>query len=74
MNHPEYAQPTLFDTGEERAQFERNKVALHIRLKEIPAEIEREVAAVQKRYSDPQPRMFPVAVTLLVPERRAKGK
>ena len=72
MKDPEYAQPTLFDTGDEQAQFERNKVALHARLKEIPEEIEREVAALQKRYADPQPRMFPVAVTFLVPERMAQ--
>jgi hypothetical protein len=40
-------------------------------LKEIPSEIERETAAIKARYADPQPRMFPVAVTFLVPERCA---
>jgi hypothetical protein len=69
MDHPEYAQPTLFDTLEERAQFEKNKLSLQGRLQEIPAEIERETAAVRARYADPQPRMFPVAVTFLVPDR-----
>ena len=73
MKDPEYAQPTLFDTLEERAQFEKNKLSLQGRLQEIPAEIERETAAVKARYADPKPRMFPVAVTLLVPERMAKG-
>ena len=71
VDEPEYVQLTLF-SDPEREQFERNKLGLHARLKEIPAEIEREVAAVQKRYSDPQPRMFPVAVTFLVPEKMAK--
>ncbi len=74
MKDPEYAQPTLFDTMEERAQFEKNKLSLQGRLQEIPVEIERETAAVKARYADPQPRMFPVAVTFLVPERLAKGQ
>ncbi len=65
-------QLTLFDDPE-REQFERNKLALQSRLKEIPAEIERETAAIKARYVNPQPRMFPVAVTFLVPERMAKG-
>ena len=53
----------------QREQFERNKMALQSRSKEIPAEIERETAAIMARYADPQPRMFPVAVTFLVPQR-----
>ena len=73
LGDPEYAQPTLFDTQEERSQYERNKLALQARIKEIPVEIERETAAIKARYADPQPRMFPVAVTFLVPERMAKG-
>ncbi len=31
--------------------------------------IEAEQAAIRARFADPQPRMFPVAVTFLVPER-----
>ena len=72
LDQPEVVQLTLFDEPE-REQFERNKLALQSRLKEIPAEIERETAAVRARYADPQPRMFPVAVTFLVPEREARG-
>jgi superfamily II DNA/RNA helicase len=68
LDQPEAVQLTLFDEPE-REQFERNKLALQSRLKEIPAEIERETAAVRARYDNPQPRMFPVAVTFLVPER-----
>ncbi len=37
---------------------------LRRRLEEIPAEIERETAAIRARYADPEPRLFPVAVTL----------
>lgn len=57
----------------EREQLERNMNALRSRVMEIPSEIERETAAVKARFADPQPRMFPVAVTFLVPERLAKG-
>ena len=69
LDEPEYDQQlTLFDDPE-REQFERNRDFLRARSKAIPAEIERETAAVKSRYADPQPRMFPVAVTFLVPER-----
>lgn len=72
LNDPEYQQLLLFDDLE-KDQFERNKDFLRDRSKAIPAEIERETAAIKSRYADPQPRMFPVAVTLLVPERLRKG-
>ena len=65
-------QPSLFDDLE-TDQFERNKDFLLARSKAIPGEIERETAAVKARYADPQPRMFPVAVTFLVPEKMRKG-
>lgn len=60
-------------TEPERDQLERNMNALKARLREIPAEIERETASVRARFADPEPRMFPVAVTFLVPERLARG-
>ncbi len=53
-------------------QFERNVDALRHRLNEIPKEIEKETEAIKARFADPQPRMFPVAVTFLVPQRLAK--
>ena len=62
LDDPEYIQPMLFDDPE-REQFERNKDFLRARAKEIPAEIERETAAIRARFADPQARMFPVAVT-----------
>jgi hypothetical protein len=34
----------------------------------LPAELARETDAIRHRYADPQPRLFPVAVTFLVPE------
>ncbi len=54
---------------EEVEQFRRNQEAMRARLKEIPAEIERETAAIHARYANPQARLFPVAVMYLVPEK-----
>jgi len=72
LDEPEYDQLTLFDDPE-KEQFERNRDFLRARSKAIPAEIERETAAIKARYADPQPPMFPVAVTFLIPQRMAKG-
>ena len=60
-------------SSEEREQVERNKSALERRVAEIPGEIERETQAIAQRYADPQPRLFPVAVTYLIPERLGRG-
>ncbi|MBI5525670.1 MAG: DEAD/DEAH box helicase [Deltaproteobacteria bacterium] len=60
-------QQELFSSVE-NDQFERNKDALRARLEAIPAELERETGALRKRYSEPTPRLFPVAVMYLVPE------
>jgi hypothetical protein len=57
---------------DELAQLERNRTGLETRLAEIPGEIEQEVAAIKARFSDVTPRLFPVAVTFLVPERVAR--
>ena len=56
---------------EERQQFDRNISALEERVKQIDTEIEQETRRIQQRFADPQPRLFPVAVTYLVPERFA---
>lgn len=60
-------QLTLF-TEPEREQSQRDLDALRRRLDEIPDEIEREVEAVQRRFTDPDCHVFPAAVTLLIPE------
>lgn len=52
----------------EMDQVRRNVSALRARLEQIPNEIERERASIAMRYADPQPRLFPVAVTFLIPE------
>jgi ERCC4-related helicase len=71
INDPSLRQKTLEGwTDPEREQLERNMDALHARLREIPAEIERETAAAAARFSNLQPRLFPVAVTFLAPPPR----
>jgi superfamily II DNA or RNA helicase len=56
-------------TVEEKQQRERDLGGLRARLAEIPGELRREVEHLRARYKDPQPRLFPVAVTFLVPHR-----
>jgi superfamily II DNA or RNA helicase len=72
LDEPEYEQLALF-SDPEKEQFERNRDFLRARSKAIPEEIERETTAIRSRYADPQSRMFPVAVTFLVPERMRNG-
>jgi len=72
LESPEYIQGLLFDDPEQE-RFERNKDAMRARVKEIPEEIKRETEAIRARFADPQARMFPVAVTFLVPEKMAGG-
>jgi hypothetical protein len=55
------------DAGDIR-QVKRDVESLQHRLDRIPAEIEAERAAIARRYDSPTHRLFPAAVTLLVPE------
>jgi hypothetical protein len=55
------------DAGDRR-QVERDLQSLRARLDAIPAEITAEQAAIARRYADPAHRLFPAAITLLVPE------
>ena len=70
---PSHQQLNLFESfnERERSQLRRNGEALQARLAEIPAEIEAEQAVIQARYADPQPRLLPVALAFLVPEKLA---
>jgi len=70
LEDPSHQQLDLF-SNEEKEQFERNRDALAARIAEIPGEIEKETEAVRRRFADPQPRLFPVAVSFLVPEKFA---
>ncbi len=67
LNEPETYQLELF-TVDEREQLHRNTSALRARLDRIPAEREAERGLIKKRYSDIQPRLFPVAAAFLIPD------
>jgi|LSQX01.1.fsa_nt_gb cell division protein ZapA (FtsZ GTPase activity inhibitor) len=71
LSSPDLAQLELFTTPE-REQFERNVDWLKARVRAIPGEIAEEVEAIRTRFTDPNPRVFPVAVTLLLPARGAR--
>ena len=55
------------DAGD-RGQVARDVAALRARLERIPGEIAAEQRAIAERYAAPVRRLFPAAVTLLVPE------
>lgn len=55
------------DAGDRR-QVERDVQSLRARLDAIPQEIAAEQEAIARRYAEPAYRLFPAAVTLLVPE------
>jgi len=57
---------------DERQQFEYNMSALQERTRQIDTEIVEETARIQRRFANPQPRLFPVTVTYLVPETLAR--
>jgi superfamily II DNA or RNA helicase len=67
LDEPEVQQFYLFKPTE-LEQLERNKDSLRARVERIPQEIEEETSAIRARYADLTPRLFPVAVTYLVPE------
>lgn len=59
--------------GGERDQFQRDIEALRRRVAEIPGEVEREVAVIRRRYAAPAQRLYPAAVTFVVPETTARS-
>jgi superfamily II DNA or RNA helicase len=67
------AQMLLDLGGDERAQRDRDLAALRRRLTEIPNEIEKESAHLRDRYRNPSARLFPVAVTYLIPRKHVLG-
>ena len=66
-------QLTLGFDLDEREQFHRDVEALRRRLDDIPDEITREQEAIGRRYANPVPRLFPAAVTFLLPPAVARG-
>lgn len=71
LAEPEFMQLKLkLDLSDgERHQFDRDIQSLQRRLAEIPLEIERETTAVRQRFAQPSPRLFPLAITYLVPKK-----
>lgn len=67
------AQMLLDLGGDERAQRDRDLSALRRRVNEIPGEIEKESAHLRDRYRNPSARLFPVAVTYLIPRKHVLG-
>jgi hypothetical protein len=55
----------------ERDQRDQDRNNMRVRLAGIPEELAREEEILRRRYADPVPRLFPIAVTFLVPERLA---
>lgn len=73
LAEPEYPiQPSLFNDVEQD-QLERNLSSLRSRLEQIPVEIEQETNLIKDRFSNPQPRLFPLAVSFLIPSKIAHG-
>ncbi|MFV2127471.1 DISARM system SNF2-like helicase DrmD [Micromonospora sp. LOL_013] len=68
---PSWEQPSLFEL--EREQLHADRDALRARLRDIPAQRQRETDALRRRYADPTARWFPAAVTCLVPAWIARG-
>lgn len=71
LNAKDDPQLTLDLGGDEpgRQQRDRDLAALRRRLTEIPDEIERESAHIRSRFRNPSARLFPVAVTWLIPRK-----
>jgi superfamily II DNA or RNA helicase len=71
----EIIQPNLpgFDVIE-KGQRERDLDSLRHRLDEIPEELLNETAHLRRRYANPKARLFPVAVTFLIPKSLANSK
>ena len=64
---PRDVQLSLEDESE-REQYRRDADAMRRRLEDIPGEIDAEVAAIGRRFAEPTPRLFPVAISVLVPQ------
>jgi len=65
---PEQMELDLFN-DEEKEQFRQDVNALRNRLNEIPEEIKKETDHIKRRFMNTQARLFPVALTFLVPEK-----
>lgn len=71
----ERSEPDQFEfwPAEEQAELKRDAASLRARLKRIPEERSAEVATIRRRYENPAPHTFPVAVEFLVPDEMLEG-
>ena len=53
----------------EKEQLERNLSSLRLRIEQIPQEIEQEESIIRARFAAPTPRLFPLAVAYLIPQK-----
>ncbi|WP_328440589.1 DISARM system SNF2-like helicase DrmD [Streptomyces sp. NBC_00444] len=58
-------------TSVEQHQYQEDRKRWGRRLEELPAERDRELAAVATRYADPRDHLFPVAVVFVIPRKEA---
>jgi superfamily II DNA or RNA helicase len=72
LRGPRPEQLELFDDAE-RDQYVSDKAAWERRLAEIPAEIERETAAIEARYANLARFVFPAAIVIALPASLARG-
>ncbi|MBD2463404.1 DEAD/DEAH box helicase [Oscillatoria sp. FACHB-1407] len=68
LEEPQVKQLEFF-TNPEREQLERNINSLKARAEQIPREIEQETSLIRKRFENPSARLFPLAVTFLIPQK-----
>ncbi|PZD72917.1 RNA polymerase-associated protein RapA [Acaryochloris thomasi RCC1774] len=71
LDEPEVEQMELFSSVE-KDQLERNLSSLRLRIEQIPQEIEQEADIIKARFAQPTPRLFPLAVAYLVPQKLIK--
>jgi len=58
-------------TREERAQYRRDRRSWRERLESLESERDRELEVIARRYRNPEPHKFPVAVVVVVPTEEA---
>ena len=71
LDEPAVEQMELFSSVE-KEQLERNLSSLRLRIEQIPQEIELEAKIIRARFAEPTPRLFPLAVAYLVPQKFIK--
>ena len=69
--HALFSRVEAAKTRDELAQYRRDRRSWAERLEQLPHDRERELAAVARRYADPTPHRFPVAVVFVVPRGEA---